>query len=185
MIHGTGQAPRIPTYADQGRGNAADVMSAPVRLDREGPDYGTGFAPFFVPLPLWVGAMVVSTVRPALSGRALAFSAASWRAALARRVVPLPLGWARVVVTTTVLHLALGPESRNRPLLTALLVSTSAAFTATAQCPNVRFNAAGQVVAAEVALALLVLQPTPAGGTYPIKTSPEFFQAFGPHLRWG
>lgn len=177
----------IPTYSDDGRVSAADMMSEPVRLDsevdNEVPNYGTGFAPFFVPLSLWVGAMVVFMVLPALSTRALASSAASWRVALAGRVVPLLLGWAQVAVMMTVLHLALGLDSQNWPLLLAFLMLTSAAFTATVQYLNVKFNAAGRVVA----LALLVLQLTSAGGTYPIETSPEFFQAIGPYLplHWG
>ncbi len=177
----------IPTYSDQGRVDAAEMMSEPVRLDsevdNEVPDYGTGFAPFFVPLSLWVGAMVVFMVLPALSTRALASSAASWRVALAGGTVPLLLGWAQVAVMMTVLHLALGLESQNWSLLIAFLLLTSAAFTATVQYLNVRFNAAGRVVA----LALLVLQLTSAGGTYPIETSPAFFQAVGPYLplHWG
>ncbi|MGW5879328.1 YhgE/Pip family protein [Nocardiopsis terrae] len=172
----------IPTYSDEGRVSAADMMSEPVRLDsevdNEVPNYGTGFAPFFVPLSLWVGAMVVFMVLPALSSRALASSSASWRVALAGRVVPLLLGWAQVAVMMAVLHLGLGLDTRNWPALIGFLLLTSAAFTATVQYLNVKFNAAGRVVA----LALLVLQLTSAGGTYPIETSPAFFQAIGPYL---
>ncbi|GAA1098239.1 YhgE/Pip domain-containing protein [Nocardiopsis metallicus] len=177
----------IPTYSDQGRVTASDMMSEPVRLDsevdNEVPNYGTGFAPFFVPLSLWVGAMMVFMVLPALSSRALASSAASWRVALSGRIVPLILGWAQVAVMLTVLRLALGLDSQNWLLLIAFLLLTSAAFTATVQYLNVKFNAAGRVVA----LVLLVLQLTSAGGTYPIETSPAFFQAIGPYLplHWG
>ncbi|WP_121188647.1 YhgE/Pip domain-containing protein [Nocardiopsis sp. Huas11] len=172
----------IPTYSDEGRTTAADMMSRPVRLDtevdNESPNYGTGFAPFFVPLSLWVGAMVVFMVLPALSSRALASTAASWRVALAGRVVPLLLGAGQVAVMLTALHLLLGLQARQWPLMIAFLLLTSAAFTATVQFLNVRFNAAGRVIA----LALLVLQLTSAGGTYPIETSPGFFQAIGPYL---
>ncbi|CAL9434057.1 hypothetical protein SUDANB121_02126 [Nocardiopsis dassonvillei] len=178
---------RIPTYGDEGRENAGDMMSSPVRLsseiDNEAPDYGTGFAPFFVPLSLWVGAMVVFMVLPALSSRALASSAPSWRVALAGRTVPMLLGFGQVAVMMAALHLLLGLQARNWPLLIAFLLLTAAAFAATVQYLNVRFGAAGRVVA----LALLVLQLTSAGGTYPIETSPGFFQAIGPYLplHWG
>ncbi|WP_083924272.1 YhgE/Pip domain-containing protein [Nocardiopsis lucentensis] len=172
----------IPTYSDEGRGTASDMMSQPVRLDstidNEAPNYGTGFAPFFVPLSLWVGAMVVFMVLPALSSRALSSSAASWRVAFAGRIVPLLLGFGQVAVMLAALHALLGLEARNWPLLVAFLLLTSAAFTATVQYLNVRFNAAGRVVA----LVLLVLQLTSAGGTYPIETSPGFFQAIAPFL---
>ncbi|MFD6951145.1 hypothetical protein A6A08_13580 [Nocardiopsis sp. TSRI0078] len=173
---------RVPSYSDEGRTDAADAMSRPVRLDsavsNEAPDYGTGFAPFFVPLSLWVGAMVVFMVLPPLSSRALASSAPSWRVALAGRVVPLLLGVGQVLVMMAALHLLLGLEVRDWPLLIAFLVLTAAAFAATVQYLNVRLGAAGRVAA----LALLVLQLTSAGGTYPIETSPAFFQAVGPFL---
>ncbi|WP_304455732.1 YhgE/Pip domain-containing protein [Nocardiopsis sp. YSL2] len=175
-------ADEIPTYSDEGRTTAAEMMTRPVRLDtevdNESPNYGTGFAPFFVPLSLWVGAMVVFMVLPALSSRALSSTAASWRVALAGRVVPLLLGAGQVAVMLTALHLLLGLEAERWPLMIAFLLLTSAAFTATVQYLNVRFNAAGRVIA----LALLVLQLTSAGGTYPIETSPSFFQVIGPYL---
>ncbi|MEU3140518.1 YhgE/Pip domain-containing protein [Nocardiopsis alba] len=177
----------IPTYSDSGRTDAADMMSEPVRLDsevdNEVPNYGTGFAPFFVPLSLWVGAMVVFMVLPALSNRGLASSSPSWRVALAGRMVPMMLGWAQVLVMMGVLHVGLGLESRNWPLMLAFLLLTASAFAATVQFLTVRFGAAGRVIA----LALLVLQLTSAGGTYPIETSPTFFQAIAPYLplHWG
>jgi putative membrane protein len=180
-------ADQVPTYSEQGRDDASSTMSRPVRLDsavsNEAPDYGTGFTPFFVPLSLWVGAMVVFMVLPALSSRALASSAPSWRVALAGRVAPLLLGVGQVLVMMAALHLLLGLEAGNWPLLIAFLVLTAAAFAATVQYLNVAFGAAGRVVA----LALLVLQLTSAGGTYPIETSPAFFQAVGPFLplHWG
>jgi len=188
LAEGLGEgAGEIPTYSDRGRTDAAGTMSEPIRLDseisNESPNYGTGFAPFFVPLSLWVGAMVVFMVLPALSSRALASSAPSWRVALAGRVVPLLLGVGQVAVMLGSLHLFLGLEARNWLLVIGFLVLTSAAFTAVVQYLNVRFGAAGRVIA----LALLVLQLTSAGGTYPIETSPGFFQAVGPYLplHWG
>lgn len=50
-----------PAGPTRERDSRTDMMSDPVRLatevDNEVPNYGTGFAPFFVPLALWVGAM--------------------------------------------------------------------------------------------------------------------------------
>ncbi len=175
-------AEEIPTYSDQGRADAAEMMSEPVSLDseidNEAPDYGTGFAPFFVPLSLWVGAMMVFMVLPALSSRALSSAAPSWRVALAGRVVPLMLGSGQVLVMMAVLSGGLGLSAPNWPALLGFLLLTSAAFTVTVQYLNVRFGSAGRVVA----LVLLVLQLTSAGGTYPIETSPAFFQEVGPYL---
>nr|BFE86905.1 hypothetical protein GCM10020093_095060 [Planobispora longispora] len=55
------------------------MMSEPVtlasRVVNEVPNYGTGFAPFFVPLALWVGAMVIYMVLRPLNPRLLAGTA--------------------------------------------------------------------------------------------------------------
>ncbi|WP_033353538.1 YhgE/Pip domain-containing protein, partial [Nocardiopsis xinjiangensis] len=175
-------AEEVPTYSERGRADAADMMSEPVSLDseidNEAPDYGTGFAPFFVPLSLWVGAMMVFMVLPALSSRALSSAAPSWRVALAGRIVPLMLGSGQVLVMMAVLSGGLGLSAPNWPALIGFLLLTSAAFTATVQYLNVKFGSAGRVVA----LVLLVLQLTSAGGTYPTETSPAFFQEIGPYL---
>lgn len=175
-------AEEVPTYSDRGRADAADMMSEPVSLDseidNEAPDYGTGFAPFFVPLSLWVGAMMVFMVLPALSSRALSSAAPSWRVALAGRIVPLMLGSGQVLVMMSVLSGGLGLSAPDWPALIGFLLLTSAAFTVTVQYLNIKFGSAGRVVA----LVLLVLQLTSAGGTYPIETSPAFFQEIGPYL---
>lgn len=173
---------QIPTYGADSRADHRDMMSEPVRLsdsvDNPAPDYGTGFAPFFIPLSLWVGAMVTFMVLPALSGRALASAAPSWRITLASWLPPTLIGVAQVAVMLLALKLGLGLQAQRWAGLIALLVLTAAAFTAIIQWANVQFGAAGRVVA----LVLLMLQLTSAGGTYPIETSPEFFQAIAPYL---
>ncbi len=69
-------AGRIPDYGEQDRDRRTRVMSDPVRLVSEdlhkAPNYGTGFAPYFIPLSLWVGAMVAYMLIPPLNRRALA-----------------------------------------------------------------------------------------------------------------
>nr|WP_239647175.1 YhgE/Pip domain-containing protein [Nocardiopsis salina] len=180
-------ADEIPTFSDRARADAADTMSEPVALssevDNEAPDYGTGFAPFFIPLSLWLGAMMVFMVLPPLSSRALASSAPSWRVALSGLVVPLVLGIGQVLVMTAVLSGGLGLSTPHWPALIGFLLLTAAAFAAAVQFVNVKFGSSGRVVA----LVLLVLQLASAGGTYPTETSPQFFQTIGPFLPlyWG
>jgi putative membrane protein len=58
------------------------------------------------------------------------------------------------------------------------LVLTAAAFTALIQWLGARLGPAGRLAA----LALLMLQLTSSGGTYPIETTPGFLQAIHPFL---
>lgn len=172
----------IPTFGDDERDARGDMMSEPVRLssavDNEAPQYGTGFAPFFIPLSLWVGAMMIYMVLAPMSSRALASAAPSWRIALAGWVPAAAIGAVQVAISLTVLHLSLGLEAERWAATTGLLLLTAAAYTSVVQWANARFGSAGRILA----LVLLMLQLTSAGGTYPIETSHGFFQAISPYL---
>ncbi|MDA2810850.1 YhgE/Pip domain-containing protein [Nocardiopsis sp. RSe5-2] len=175
-------ADAIPTFDSEDREGRGDMMSEPVRLSsdiaNEAPQYGTGFAPFFIPLSLWVGAMMIYMVLPPMSGRALASAAPSWRIALAGWVPAAAIGAAQVGISLAALHLYPGLEAERWPATVGLLLLTTAAYTAVVQWANARFGSAGRILA----LVLLMLQLTSAGGTYPVETSPGFFQAISPYL---
>lgn len=175
-------AARIPDYGDQERDSRTSMMSDPVRLatqvDNEVPNYGTGFAPFFVPLALWVGAMVTYMLLRPLNPRLLAGSAPAWRTALAGWLPGLAMGILQVAVLLAVLRFGLGLRADDWPGVVAFLVLVTAAFLAIVQAVNALLGPPGRVVV----LALLMLQLTSSAGTYPIETSPGFFQAISPWL---
>ncbi|SKA03066.1 putative membrane protein [Marinactinospora thermotolerans DSM 45154] len=173
---------QIPTYDQGERSTHRTMMSDPVRLservDNEAPHYGTRFAPFFLPLSLWAGAMVTYLVLPAVSGRALASTARSWRVTLAGWLPAAAIGAGQVIVMLSVLHLALGLDARRWPATVALMVLCALSFAALIQWLNVQFGLIGRAIA----LVLLILQLTSSGGTYPLETSPGFFQTVAPFL---
>ncbi|MEV6041009.1 YhgE/Pip domain-containing protein [Nonomuraea sp. NPDC052116] len=175
-------AARIPDYDGKQRDDRADVMSDPVRLartvDNEVPNYGTGFAPFFLPLALWVGAMIAYMVLKPLNQRRLAGTTGAVRIALAGWLPAVVLGAAQVGVLVAVLRFGLGLEAASWAGLAGLLLLATAAFMAVVQAVNALLGPPGRVVA----LALLMLQLTSAAGTYPIETSPGFFQTISPWL---
>ncbi|MGW5680372.1 YhgE/Pip family protein [Nonomuraea sp. NPDC003754] len=173
---------QIPDYSRSERDGRTDMMSDPVRLaksvENEVPNYGTGFAPFFVPLALWVGAMIAYMVLRPLNPRLLAGSAGALRVALSGWVPAFALGAAQVGVLLAVLRFALGLEAAHWAGVAGLLLLATGAFMALVQAVNALLGAPGRVVA----LALLMLQLTSAAGTYPIETSPGFFQTISPWL---
>ncbi|MEV1178776.1 YhgE/Pip family protein, partial [Nonomuraea sp. NPDC049784] len=175
-------AARIPDYDKNQRDARADVMSDPVRLaknvDNEVPNYGTGFAPFFLPLSLWVGAMIAFMVLKPLNQRRLAGTTGAVRIALAGWLPGAALGAAQVGVLVAVLRFGLGLEAAHWAGVTGVLLLATAAFMAVVQAVNALLGPPGRVVA----LALLMLQLTSAAGTYPIETSPGFFQTISPWL---
>jgi putative membrane protein len=175
-------AEQIPDYDQQDRDARTAVMADPVRLASQdlhkAPNYGTGFAPYFIPLSLWVGAMVAYMLIPPMNRRALAAGASAWRIALAGWLPVVAIGVLQTTALMAVLHWAVGLEMARAAGTVGFLFLVTACFAALVQWLNARFGAAGRILV----LALLMLQLTSAGGTYPVQTSPGFFNAIHPFL---
>ncbi|MGW5476803.1 YhgE/Pip family protein [Streptomyces sp. NPDC004008] len=175
-------ASRIPAYDKQDRDRRTEVMADPVQLAsrdlHHAPNYGTGFAPYFIPLSLWVGAMVAYMLIPPLNRRALAAGASAWRIALAGWLPAAAVGVLQTTALMAVLHWAIGLEMARAVGTIGFLFLVAVCFAAIVQWLNAQFGAAGRILV----LALLMLQLTSAGGTYPVETSPGFFNAIHPFL---
>ncbi|MBL1106070.1 YhgE/Pip domain-containing protein [Streptomyces sp. 5-8] len=175
-------AGKIPDYDKRDRDRRTGVMADPVQLAshdlHDAPNYGTGFAPYFIPLSLWVGAMVAYMLIPPLNRRALAAGSPAWRIALAGWLPVVAVGVLQVAALMAVLHWAIGLQMLRAAGTIGFLCLVTACFAALVQWLNARFGAAGRILV----LALLMLQLTSAGGTYPVQTSPGFFSAIHPYL---
>ncbi|MFJ9349680.1 YhgE/Pip family protein [Streptomyces sp. NPDC101237] len=175
-------ASQIPDYGKHDRDRRTGVMADPVQLAsrdlHKAPNYGTGFAPYFIPLSLWVGAMVAYMLIQPLNRRALAAGSAAWRIALAGWLPVAAIGVLQTAALMAVLHWAIGLEMVRAAGTVGFLFLVTACFAAIVQWLNARFGAAGRILV----LALLMLQLTSAGGTYPVQTSPAFFNAIHPFL---
>ncbi|GAA3489938.1 YhgE/Pip domain-containing protein [Streptomyces cremeus] len=173
---------KIPDYDKGSRDQRTEVMADPVKLAssalHKAPNYGTGFAPYFIPLSLWVGAMVAYMLIQPMNRRALAAGASAWRIAFAGWLPVVALGVAQVAALMAVLHYGLGLEMTRTAGTLGFLVLVTACFAAIIQWLNARFGAAGRILV----LAVLMLQLTSAGGTYPVQTSPGFFNVMHPFL---
>ncbi|MEV7191607.1 YhgE/Pip domain-containing protein [Streptomyces sp. NPDC093510] len=173
---------KIPDYDKKDRDERTGVMSDPVQLASQSmhkaPNYGTGFAPYFIPLSLWVGAMVAYMLIQPLNRRALAAGAPAWRIAVAGWLPVAALGVLQTAALLSVLHWGIGLQMARAAGTVGFLCLVTACFAAIVQWLNARFGAAGRILV----LAALMLQLTSAGGTYPVQTSPGFFSAIHPFL---
>ncbi|WP_406015209.1 YhgE/Pip domain-containing protein [Streptomyces sp. NBC_00984] len=176
---GVGQ---IPDYDKKDRDARTGVMADPVQLASQSlhaaPNYGTGFAPYFIPLSLWVGAMVAYMLIQPLNRRALAAGASAWRIAFAGWLPVAAIGLLQVAALMSVLHWGLGLQMARAAGTVGFLALVTCCFAAIVQWLNAQFGAAGRILV----LAVLMLQLTSAGGTYPVQTSPGFFNAIHPYL---
>ncbi|MET9292955.1 YhgE/Pip domain-containing protein [Streptomyces sp. NPDC003077] len=178
----SGGVDKIPDLDKKDRDARTEVMANPVELASQSlhkaPNYGTGLAPYFIPLSLWVGAMVAFMLLQPLGKRALAAGAPGRRIALGGWLPAFAIGIVQVLALMAVLHWALGLEMERPALVIGFLILATACFTAIIQLLGAVFGPAGRVLT----LVVLMLQLTSAGGTYPVETSPGFFSALHPFL---
>ncbi|SCL21486.1 putative membrane protein [Micromonospora rhizosphaerae] len=171
---------KLPGYGDAD--SRSEILGDPVGLIRNSHhpagSYGVGFAPYFLGLALWVGAMITYMLLRPVNRRHVMSGASGWRVALAGWLPAAAIGLAQAGVLFTVVTLVLGLDPRHEPATLGLLALTSLAFTAIMQWLGAQLGPAGRLAA----LALLMLQLTSSGGTYPVQTSPGFFQAIHPWL---
>lgn len=173
-------AGEIPGYDDAGQ--RAGILADPVALDRvvrhPAGTYGVGFAPYFLALALWVGAMINYMLLRPLNRRHLMSGAPPARVALAGLLPGVLLGTVQATLLYLVVRFALGLSPVRPEATFALMAGTAAVFAAIMQLAGAAFGPAGRVMA----LVLLMLQLTSSGGTYPVQTSPDLFQAVHPWL---
>lgn len=161
----------------------ADVMAAPVQLDEswqnESKSFGEGFAPFFIALATFVGGLITWLILRALPTRALAASATGLRAVMTGFLPAMAIGAGQVVIMVLVLVYGIGLEPVYWLGTSAFIYLVTLAFLALQQMFIIVLGtAAGRVVS----LVLLMLQLSSSGGTYPVETTPAFFQWLHPYM---
>ena len=145
----------------------------------EADSWGEGFAPFFISLALWVGALITWLLLRPLQTRALMTSVNGFRMAWGSLNSALLLSLGQVVIMLTVMHVAIGLDPANMLATFAFTMLAAAAFFALQQFFQVTL---GSAVGKVVIIVLLMVQLASAGGTYPIQTTPSFLQAISPYL---
>ncbi|BFU42914.1 YhgE/Pip family protein [Krasilnikovia sp. MM14-A1004] len=174
-------ADQIPGFGKD-TSDRADMLGDPVALNRTvrhaASTYGVGFAPYFLTLALWVGAMISYMVLKPLNRRYVMSGAPAYRVALAGLLPAVAIGLAQATILFTVVTAGLGLSSVHPATTLGLLMLTAVAFAAIMQLLGAALRSAGRIMA----LALLMVQLTSSGGTYPVQTTPGFFQAVHPWL---
>lgn len=176
-------AREIPDDSAAVRHDRAKAVSTPVKLSTshvwKADSWGEGFAPFFIPLALWVGALITWLLLRPLQTRALMTSVNGFRMAWGSLNSALVLSLGQVVIMLSVMHFAIGLDPQNVIATLAFTMLAAAAFFALQQFFQVSL---GSAVGKVVIIVLLMVQLASAGGTYPIQTTPSFLQAISPYM---
>ncbi|BCJ29996.1 YhgE/Pip domain-containing protein [Actinocatenispora sera] len=175
-------AKRIPDYDAAQRAQRSDVIADPIDLQRAtrhaAASYGEGFAPYFLGLSLWVGAMVGYMLLRPVTRRHLVSGAPAWRVAAAGWLPAVGVGVVQAGILELVLSATLGLHPVRPVAMLAFLAAAVVAYTGLQQLFGAALGAAGRVLT----LVLLITQLVTAGGTYPLQTSPAILGAIHPYL---
>ncbi len=170
------------TYSQDEVDSKSDVMSSPVQLDNsyytDVKNYGTGFAPYFMSLGLWVGALMCSFVFKPLNSRLIMAGGNPLMVAMSNYIPLAIMSLIQATLLMVVLQFGLDLQIDNVPLYYAFGYMVALVFAAIMQLLAAAFGFPGKFIA----IILLMLQLTSAAGTFPIEQTPEFFQIISPWL---
>lgn len=172
---------KVPNWNRKQLQDLADTLSTPVDLKQnthnEADTFGTGFAPFFSGLALFIGAVLSWMLLTPLQSRPVVFGLNPLRTALASYLPALIIGMLQATVLYLVIRFALGLEATHPVGMWLFMILMSATFLAIIQAFNALFDIAiGRVVT----LAFLMVWLISAGGIYPVPTTAKPFQVVHP-----
>lgn len=172
------QVPQISTADGE---KLASVAAAPIHVDaiRTNPvsHNGTGFAPFFMCLAMWVGGIAMYLLFPALDRRRHP-NEKFFIAALRSLRLTIPFAVAQSVLVVVGLELLLDLDAKKLGTLFVLCMLTALCFLVLNQGFIALMGYRGRFAS----VLMLLLQITSAGATFPVETAPHFFQFVHPFL---
>ncbi|WP_346940598.1 YhgE/Pip domain-containing protein [uncultured Clostridium sp.] len=156
-----------------------DFVSAPINMKNEPvnkvPNYGTGFAPYFISLSLWIGAIMMFFVISAKTDDD--FGLSKFDKVIGKYLSFGFIGLLQaILVSVVVLGLGLNPTSTVMYFTSIIFLSL--VFIAIIQCLISLFGDAGRLLG----IVLLILQLTACAGTFPLEIVPKFFKVINPYM---
>lgn len=171
----------VPSWSQQQKDALATTLGNPVALKEvtlnEASTFGTGFAPFFFGLALFVGSIIVWMLFKPLQPRPIVQGLNSFRVVLASYAPAFFVGFLQATILYLVVVFAVGLRPTYPWATFAFMLLMVAMFQAMIQMFNAVFD---EAVGRVVTLAFLMVMLTSAGGIYPVPTTTKPFQ----YIHW-
>ncbi|MDQ6423350.1 YhgE/Pip domain-containing protein [Paenibacillus sp. LHD-117] len=156
------------------------MFAEPIQLDVERmtdvPNYGTGLAPYFLSLGLYVGALLITIVysvrEPAIKPQS------GWSWFWSKALTLMVIGAAQALIVDSVLLFALKLEVQNMSGFILFSIATSITYMMIIQFLVATMGNPGRFIV----IMILILQLTTSSGTYPVELIPDWLQAVAPWL---
>jgi putative membrane protein len=152
----------------------SDMMGNPVVIKNEKinevPNYGTGFAPYFLSLGLFVGALLLSIVFPLKEPAAVPKNGWSWF--IGKFGILAVIGVIQALIAAIVILYGLDLQVASLPLFLLFSIITSLTFIALIQLLVTVLGDPGRFLA----IIILILQLTTSAGTFPLELIPNALQ---------
>jgi putative membrane protein len=158
----------------------ASMFAEPIQLDVERltdvPNYGTGLAPYFLSLGLYVGALLITIVysvrEPAIKPQN------GWSWFWSKALTLMVIGAAQALIVDSVLLFVLKLEVQNVTDFILFSIVTSITYMMIIQFLVATMGNPGRFIA----IIILILQLTTSSGTYPVELIPGWLQSVAPWL---
>ncbi|AJA46905.1 hypothetical protein CPAST_c08050 [Clostridium pasteurianum DSM 525 = ATCC 6013] len=156
-----------------------NFVSQPVNVETQhlfaDETYGTALAPYFIPISIWVGALLMFFVIPDTVEKSI--KARGKSIVLGKYIVYILVGTLQAVCVSTVVMI-IGIRPSNVLALYLFNIFTSWVFIALMQCLIFLLKDVGRLIA----IIILVLQLASSAGTFPIELSPKFYRVISPFM---
>ena len=170
---------KLIAFSDMNQDDVQNYFETPVVLEKEHmypiKNYGSALAPFYIAISLWIGCIIaVAMIKMRVKTKKIYHSTSVY---LGR------MGIFLIISVMQALFVALGALYLNIQVTSALLFTLTTLYISICAMIIVysltsTFGNAGKAMA----IIILVLQITAAGGTFPVEILPPFFQAINPFL---
>lgn len=151
-----------------------DMIAEPILVDQEKvsdvPNYGTGLAPYFISLGLFVGALMLSIVFSFAEPEEQPKSGMRWF--LSKTIILIGVGILQALVASFVLLVILGMEVESVPLFILFTILTSLVFFSIIQFLVTLFGNPGRFII----VIIMIFQLTTSAGTFPLELIPNVLQ---------
>ncbi|MBS4193563.1 YhgE/Pip domain-containing protein [Lederbergia citri] len=157
-----------------------DMMGEPITVDKTAlnqvPNYGTGFAPYFLSLGLFVGALLISIVFPLREPAVSPKNGFSWF--VGKFGILAIVGIIQSLLAVAIMLFGLKIQVESVPLFILTTIVTSLTFIALIQFLVTLLGDPGRFIA----IIILILQLTTSAGTFPLELIPHQLQPFNTFL---